>query len=149
MNWDLVLKSFSVGFSGLALWFIYDLIKDFKEFKKEAGRDIGNLKKEREDFKLTVSRAELSIGYQVQEMKKVHGDFSLHTKGVLIETVKDLSLIKTSLSESAKKTEQIKGYLDKSLLLHRNFHERLKFMENDLKTLKIQIGDVLIIKDKK
>lgn len=149
MNWQLALQSFSVGLGGIGLWFIYDLIKDFKDFKKETGRDISALKKEREDFKNTVRSAELSISYKVQDMQKVHGEFVLHTKGMHLETVRDLAQIKNVLVDSSKKADEIRSYLDKSLLLNKNFHERMKLMESEFKTIKIQIGDLLIIKDKK
>ena len=94
MDFALFFQTLTTGLSGVAVWFIYEHIKDFKSFKKEAGQDIGALKKEREHFEFVIRSVGITITDKVHDLKDLHNDFKIVTKSQLNEVGLEMQKIK-------------------------------------------------------
>lgn len=135
MSWLVAFQTFTAGLAAIGGYFIYDLIAEFKAFKSDTKTDVFNLKLERSNFQSTVRNAELSIGLRVNEIQKVHNDFTLE--------------MKTTLLQFGNDTKNFTKFMQKSLDLCEHLNDRLKTQEQELKTLKIQLGEVMIFKSQK
>ncbi len=97
MTWELALQSLFVLGSSIGTWFLYDLVKEFKEFKKETGRDISNLKRERELFQQVVRGSELSMNVRVMELNTALENSRTHVERGLGIIDNELSRIRLSI----------------------------------------------------
>ena len=134
MTWELALQSLILGMAAIGSWFIYDLISEFKTFKESTRTDVQALKQERAGFAAIVQTAELNIGMRVNEMQKLHNDFTLE--------------VKTSLMQFGHNTKNFEKFMQKSLDVCTRLSERLKMQEMELRAIKIEIGEVMIFKNR-
>ena len=148
MTWELVFQSFTLGLSGIATWFIYEHIKDFKSFKKEAHRDIQSLQKERTHFESLVRDAGLGISHRVLDLQRLHNDFALNIQKSVSSVSFEIEKIKTVVKEIQDKSVQHEAYLRKSLDLARHFSEKIKGHDEAIKSIKIELGETTIFKKK-
>lgn len=44
MTWEMALQSLFVAGSSIGAWFMYDLVKEFKDFKKETVRELSQIR---------------------------------------------------------------------------------------------------------
>lgn len=145
---ELLLQSFTAGLAALATWFIYEHIRDFKNFKKEASRDISSLQKERTHFEAMVRSASHDIAHRVLDLQRLHNDFSLEMKNSISTVGFELEKIKSIVREMKDKTEQHEAYLKKTFELSRYFSEKIKTHEEEIKTMRLDLGDLMIFKKK-
>ena len=129
------------GLASVAVWMIYDLIREFKTFKKEAGQDIITLKNERNRFESTVRNVEVSFRMEAVKIEKVHLDFSSSVKSEL----KDIREISTDITKNMKNFDR---FMVKSFQVSKALHERLKSQEEEIVSLKIKLKDMMIIRGK-
>lgn len=97
MDFALFFQTLTTGLSGVAVWFIYEHIKDFKAFKKEAGQDINTLKKERERFEHVVRSAGITFTDRVHDIKDLHTRLAIMTKNQFVEMTIETEKIKTMI----------------------------------------------------
>lgn len=146
MSWQTALQTFSAGLAALAIYFLYDLIREFKLFKKETGVDISNLKIERSQFQTTVRNAELTIGLRVEEMHKIHTTFSHQVQEKILGVREELIKTKFAADTIVRQSERLEEYLKKSFQLSKALNESLKRHEKEIQMIKIKIGDTTIFK---
>lgn len=147
MTWQTVIQTAMTGFAAIGAWFLYDLVREFKMFKVEAKTDINTLKNERASFQNTVRNAELSISIRVTEIQRVHNEFTLDVKKSLIEINAKFSQLQGAVDVTSKKAENFEGFLDRSLTLCRTLDGRLKKQEHEMRSLKIDLGKVVLFKN--
>lgn len=145
MTWQLVIQSFMMTFAAIGGWFLYDLVREFKSFKSETKNDVFTLKQERHDFKTTVRNAELTISLKVNDLTRLHHDFSIQVRRDLQDITHEVAQIKKASTEAAAQTENYGEFLKSTLKLSRAFNERLKAQESELKTLKVELGQALLM----
>ena len=149
MTWELVLQSFTVGLAAIGSYFIYDLISEFKMFKKDTKTDVDSLKLERSSFVGTVRNAELSIGLRVNEVQKIHNDFSLNVSQTLGEINVEMQKFKLTVDDTAKKVEKLDSFLVKSFQISQKLHQKIAAHDEEIKGMKVQMGDTTIFKSRK
>lgn len=134
---------FTSGIGAIGIWFLWDLVREMKNFKTEAGRDISALKKEREDFKNTVKAAELSMRVEIAKLEQIHNKFdaSITQKIIVLnEEMKFTTKMSMRNNESLKIGQQVLKLLN----------ARVKAQSEWIKTIKVAIKDITIFKtDKK
>lgn len=135
MTWASAFQLFSSGLAAIGVWFIWELVKEFKAFKVETKTDISTLKIQRSGFEVTVRNAELNIGLRVNEMQKLHNNFSLEVKEALMQFRND--------------NKNFSKFMKTSLELVGRLNDKLVVQEKELKSLKIQLGEVIIFKSQK
>lgn len=149
MSWEHVLQTFTASLATLGGWFLFQLVTEFKTFKKEAGRDIIDLKLERQAFQTTVRAAELTIGMRVNDMQKLHNEFTLDVNKSLMLLGSDMDRIRIVTNSTMTKAENFESFLKKSLQVSQALSQKLDQQKQELQSLKIQVGEVLILKTKK
>lgn len=149
MNWQVVLQTFSAGMGAIGIWFIYDLIREFKLFKKETRLDIQSLKTERQDFKSTVRNAELNIHGRVTDLQKIHNNHFIQSEKSINAVNMELERFKNLMTTASGKADAFENFLNKLLVIAKTLNDRLKKVESEMSTLKIEVGDLTIFKDKK
>jgi hypothetical protein len=137
MNLQLFVQSVSVGMAGMAVWFIYELIKEFKAFKKEASRDIQSLNQEREHFENTAKSACLDISHRVADLSHLHNDFALEIQKVLKEVTFDVDRMRNSVEKIVRRIDSNEAMIKKAVDVTRTFNDRMKYAEEELGTLKV------------
>lgn len=130
--WKYAFETFITGLAGIAVYFIYDLISEFKTFKTDTRADVSTLKLQRSQFEITVRNAELSIGLRSNEMQKQLNEFSLD--------------IKQAVMKFSSETQTFDKFMRKSLELAGQLNDKMKHQEKDLKDLKVQLSEVMIFK---
>lgn len=128
---------------------MFDLVREFKNFKSEAKNDIFTIKLERESFKTTIRNAELSIGLRVTEMQKLHSEFALQVKERLIEMRSEIERANTASTDLIKQAQTLDEFIKKSFELSKILNEKLKTHEKEIKDLKIKVGGATIFKGTK
>ncbi|NJM09377.1 MAG: hypothetical protein HC883_00295 [Bdellovibrionaceae bacterium] len=146
MSWEIFLQTITGSLAAIGGWFLFDLVREFKSFKAETKSDVISLKNSRADFQNTVRNAELSIALRVNEMQKIHNDFSLKIKSTLNEIENDMAQLKIMVEVASDKVGQFDSFLTKSLRLSQALNEKLKKHDKELESLKIQMGNTRIIK---
>lgn len=146
MTWVEIFQGVTGFFAALGAWFIYDLIREFKSFKKETTDNVYSLKQERHTFQNTVRNAELSIGMRVNDMQKIHNEFTTMAKQSMNELKSELTHLKNVVESTSEKAENFEEFLKKALQLSRALNERIKAQEKELQNLRVVIGDTTIIK---
>lgn len=142
MTWEIALQTISAGMAGIAMFFLYDLVREFKTFKSETKRDILNLEKQREEFKTTVRNYELSSSIRTNELQKLHNDFNLKVSKEVANLGVDIMKIHALTTDMNKKTETFNDFFSKSLSIMKRF-------DLEIKSMKVQIKDLIIFKNGK
>lgn len=146
MNWQTAFQTFATGMAALASWFLYDLVKEFKSFKSETRTDVSGLKRERDDFKTTVRNSELSIAVRVTEMQKLHSEFNVKIVEQISSIKSDVRELRDVMREAKENSKNYAEFLQKALKICHVLDHRLKKQEADLKAVKIQVGELMILK---
>lgn len=149
MSWQTVFQAFSASFGAIGAWFIYDLIREFKMFKTETKTDIQTLKTERADFKNTVRLAELSIHSRVVDLQKISNSHYLQVEKSLNTVNMELERFRNLMTTATGKAETFEAFLNKVLNVSKLLNDRIRKTEHELHSLKIELGDLLIIKGEK
>lgn len=140
MGWQLVSQVFSTGMAGIAVWFIWDLIREFKSFKTETKTDIISLKHQREEFKLLVGDAKLVISQRVTSLEGIHNKYNLEVNRAIIEVNAELSKLRDTMAITNDKSKHFDDFLNKVLIIIKKVNERVR---------KIELENVTIIKGAK
>jgi len=148
MSWEIALQSFSAGLAAIGLWFIYDLIREFKMFQKETRTDVSTLKNERVTFLNTVKQSELMISSEVMKMQKIQDSFSLEVKKSFIDITKDISELRKIIDETSKSSANFSDFLNKALEVMKKINDKVRRHEFELQTLKIEMGELTLFKEK-
>lgn len=119
MDFSLFFQTLTASLSGIAAWFIYEHIKDFKTFKKEAGKDIQGLQKEREHFEFVVRSAGITLTDRVHDIERLHNQFSVGMKGQLVEVTHEVQKIKDMIHAIDGKIADQESHLKKIRILLR------------------------------
>lgn len=135
IDWQTALQVFSTGMAGIASWFLFDFVREFKAFKVEANKEIQTLRAERSTFQSVVRNAEMSMSLRTSEITKLVSEFKILVKSDVLDLKSDLREIKALTSNH-------ESFMRKSL-------EVSKRLNQEVKSLKIKMGEVLIIKNGK
>lgn len=142
MSWELALQSVTVAFATIGGWFLYDLVSEFKSYKKESHIDIVSLKQERADFKNTVRASELSIKDRVNQMQAVHTDFSSMVNESLLKIRNEIDKLSEVSKDAHKKAEKLDETMTKTFRLFKHF-------DQEIKSIKVELEKVTIFKSGK
>ncbi len=118
---------------------MYDFIREMKVHKQEAIKDIFSLKEERSKFENIVRAAELGMGLRVNEMQKIHTEFSGIVKNGMNSLGKDIEKVRETVLQTSKDSENFKIFMQKLLIVTRRHGE-------ELKSIKVQMGETTIFK---
>lgn len=132
MTWELAFQTFTAALASIGGWFMYDLVKEFKSFKKDTSRDIRALQSERENFQVTVKEAELNIALRVTELQALHNDFSLNVNNELNTLREEISAIRSISRQSLNNTRHQADFLKKALDLNKRLEQRLQEQEQGM-----------------
>lgn len=139
MTWDIVLQSFTAALAGIGGWFLYDLVSEFKTFKKDTRMDIISLKQERTDFKNSVRAAEISMSARMNELQAIHNSFSLTVNDSLLKLKSETEKLSDTLKETDTKSDKLDHTLSKAFQLFRHFNK-------EIKSLKVEMEKITIFK---
>jgi hypothetical protein len=109
MSWDAVVQIVSSGFGLFGLKLLYDLVREFRNFKDETKRDISSLRTERDAFRLAIKEADLNLKGHVLQMdevfqKSMASAKTLHERQKKAEN--DIQVIKLRLDRVTVKAER-------------------------------------------
>lgn len=149
MNWPILLQTMTAASIPLATWFLWDLIREMKTFKESTRSDISTLKSEKITFINVVRTAELTISSKVNDMQRIHGNFSVEVKKALIEINAEIVSLQKVIGSAAKKSENFEAFLDKALAVVKNINDRVRRNEHELQALRIEVSEFSIVKDNK
>ncbi len=149
MSWENALQVFSSCLAGLAGWFLFDLVREFKSFKKETGTDISTLKLEREKFQLTIRNSELSMSARVADLQRLHDGFSLQVTQKLADMRFELQRAKEASIGMNAEAKKFGEYMERSFKLSSALNEKMKSHDKEIQSIKIRIDDITIFKSQK
>lgn len=138
MTWQIAFQVFTTGLATVAVWFLYDLVREYKVFKTQASGDLFSLRAERRNFEVSV----MAAGIKLDELRK-STEYSItvinHEMGKLKESIKEVSDQSERSSSFMKKTYEVVGVLIK----------RVENSEAEIKGVKVKMGEVTIFKSGK
>lgn len=136
MDWAGVIQ-FSTGcLAAIGAWFLYDLVREFKGFKKETGRDIESLKRERDAFQQMVRGAEISMKARVIELNSALETSKTHIERNLGIIDNELARIRYSIERVNDKAKKFDEFMDVSFRLAQAIHERNKSLQKQINEIK-------------
>lgn len=136
MTWEQALQSLLVMGSGIGAWFLYDLVKEFKEFKRESGRDISSLKKEREVFQHLVRSSEVTIQARIQELTSAMTQSKTQVELGLGIVDNELTRVRYSIERAQEKANKFDEFMKNSYKLSFALNEKCKVIERELSIVK-------------
>ena len=142
MSWEIVLQSTIAILISIVGWFLFEMISEFKDFKREAKTDIKSLQRERATFEATVKHSELFFGMRVTDLQRLHNDFDLQTKKHLTDLELGVDKVVLKVDLIASKAQSIEEVTTKIVTV-------LKHHAHDIKELKIKMGEVTVFKTSK
>jgi len=138
VTWQTALQVFQSGLAAIAIYFIYELIREYKGFKKEASADLISLRAERRQYEVAVMAASLKL----DEMK-------VKTEGALQTINHEIKVFRESVVLVGKQAERAEAFMRKTYELANILNNKFKEHDRDIKTIKIKIGDMTIYKSGK
>jgi hypothetical protein len=148
MTWELALQSLTITLAGIGGFFLYDLVREFKTFKTKTSEDIFALRSERENFKLSIRNAELTISHKVGDLTNLHNQFSVDVKKAHIQFQNEAEKIKDILTDSVKETDRLSNFMKKSFDMHEALNSQMKLQREEINSLKVKLGELTIFKTK-
>lgn len=133
LSWETALQSILVGMSAIGSWFLYDLVKEFKDFKKNTGSDIASLKRERDIFQQIVRGSELSMKARVMELNAALETNKTHVERGLGIIDNELARIRMSIDRANEKAQKFDDFMKLSLKLCNTINERQKKLEGEIR----------------
>lgn len=127
MSWDTALKAFTSGLAFIATYFIWELIREYKLFKKETGGILADIKEERRQFEHSVK----SISLETQNS----------FKSANLEILK----LKNSVEMVTEKTSKAHDFMKKGLELARALNSKSKRHEDEINHLRLNVGKLTTI----
>jgi len=138
MTWQVAFQTFSTGLAGIAVFFLYDLVKEYKSFKKDVADDLASLREERRIYKEAVMRTLLKF----EELRL--------TSETSIKVInQEMIMFKRQMNEISEDTKSAHSFMKKAFGLAKALNERSARHEKDIQALKVQIGDTIIFKSGK
>lgn len=142
MSWELVLQSFTMGLSGIACFFLYDLVREFKAFKVRAQDDIFELKTERIEMKHLIKEAEISFLKRCDDLENAHKNYVLNAEKSLVKANDLVTKLNDKLSKTLEDTTQLKDTVT-------HFTFRVQAHDEDIDYIKERLHDILFNKQLK
>jgi len=139
MSWEQAIQTIFMMGSGIATWFLYDLVKEFKEFKKETGRDISTLKKERELFQAFVRSTEMTMQVRVHELGAAIDSHKTHLERGLGIIDNELVRIRYSIDRANEKAQKFDDFMKTSFKLSNALNEQTKALKAEMDLLKKEL----------
>jgi len=146
---ELAFKIFSSGLAAIATWFIWDLIREFKLFKAEAKAEMLNLKLEREEFKAIVRDAKDVISTRVLSLERIHHSYNLEVTQTIRKMNAEFEKLQNNFSLATQKVSNFELFFKKMLAIIKGINDRVKKSEAEISSVKIELGQVTIIKGEK
>ncbi len=129
MTWNIAFQTFSAGLAGLAVWFIYEALKEFKNFKKEASTDLQALGRERHQFELAVRAATLKI-----DEHRVMSDSNFKSMQ------HDIAVFKAALANLTSEAKNARDFMKKNYILAKVLHDKHDRTEKDMRKLEEMVN---------
>jgi hypothetical protein len=142
-------STISTAISAVGAWFIYDLIREFKTFKKDTSVDIQSLKQERQLFQTTVRNAELTIGHRVHDLEKIHTNYSQAVSEKILNVKEELIKVRLASTDIVNQSQRVEAYLKTSFKLSKALNDHVKRHEKELSHIRIRLGDTTVFKSQK
>ena len=139
MTWQDAIQVVSTVFAGIGMWFVFDLIREFKQFKTESKRDITNLQRERDLFTQLVRGSELSMKSRVLELNSALETNKTHVERGLGIIDNELARIRMSIDRANEKAQRFDDFMKTALKLSHAINEKQKQLEKEFLSMRATI----------
>ncbi len=138
MDWEKAFEVFTTGLAGIAIWFLYELVKEYRDFKEETSDVLQEISHQRQSFDLGVRAALLKI----DELRNA-------TETSIKVINHELHIFKKAMIDLQGQAERTKEFMEKNYILAKVLHDKHDQLEKEFKTIKIRMGEVTIFKTPK
>jgi hypothetical protein len=126
----------------LCVYFVHQIVNDFKKFKAKAENNFEEFEKTRASHLDSVRGYSLQIAQKVDELRIIHSEFKA-------EVEIGMAKIGVDLDKITFRADQAKAVFEKALQLAQVLNQKVKKNEDEISSIKIQLGKSTMFKGKK
>lgn len=138
MSWELALQSLLCGLSTIGTWFLYQLITEYKDFKKETASDLVSLRAERRNFEVMMMASSLKLDE--------HRQGTEHSMKTINH---ELKVFRDTMYQVSKQAERSEEFMKKTFTLAESINKTMRDHDKAIKTIQVRMGEVTIFKTPK